>query len=919
MSAGNVDFATLRALFDACADMPTSEQKAFVATQPDLDEQQRSMVLAWLQADAAADRTERSDVVQTLGNDWVQSRHAALQSYWFGRRIGPFLVRELLGQGGMGSVWKAERIEGGFAQRVAIKLLATARPVSAVQMQRFAAEREMLAGLRHPGIAGLLDGGETEDGVPYLVMELIDGQPIDTWCKAHASSLGERVGLLLQACSALQAAHAALVIHRDIKPANILVDAQGQVRLVDFGIARVLDASMADAPATAQGERLMTLGYASPEQLRGDPTGIASDVYSLGLVAYELLCGKPAQADSALGLVTQIRQICEDDPPPPSTVGDAGLRHAGLGRELDAIIMKALRKAPEQRYPTIDALAADLVRWQNRQPVDALRADRWYVWRKRVHRSRGALIAAGLLVGMLTAVALNWRWQSLQLAVERDKALVATRFMSAMFERANPASHLGKVPDAIQMAEQGAAELLQDSDLDAETRALLCHTNGRVLLALGQFSRALELANRGLSVLPQEEPAFAETRVELLLLKAEALAEMADWNDAVASVKDARDALAEVRDEDARRWLAVRLLDRQARLDLDRHESAAVAANLPKALQAANALVDAEMDHTPLDARRQSARELLASILLTRCRHSVAQASSHAESYCEQAQSYRERVFPPDHPGRLNALQELAVLAGNRGEGQEALRLSERLLAQTRGVFGDGHPRTAVAALNLGVEYRIAGRYDAAEAQYRFAYAVLRQTRGESHPHTLMVRNNWANVAYAREDFDTALTLHREVQAHRREQLAPNDPELAQSATNVAKCLWRLGRWREALAELDASMVPEEPSARRTQTMLRLFLEMQRGEFGDMESRITRLQQEIAAASPDTRGSAAIAWLALLYLEHRHADHSQLQQAWQALREAMRSDDGRELVSEREVASWERTHADIVPASASAD
>ena len=909
----------LRRLFDACVDRPDAEQAALIDAQRDLTPAQRAQVRAWLVADRAEGQTGRIARMGSLSADWQQAQLRRLQDDWRGRRIGVFELVELIGRGGMGSVWLANRVEGGFEQRVAIKLLSSTSALDARHAQRLIAEREMLATLRHPGIAQLLDGGEADDGTPYLVMEFVEGQRIDHWCAASACNLRERVRLLLCIADALQAAHATLVIHRDLKPANILVDTHGQVRLVDFGIARVLDAPMSSAPATEPGERLMTLAYASPEQIRGEPTGIASDVYSLGVVAYELLSGQPAHASGDAGLMALVQSVCEHDPPAPSGVADERMRRQGMGRELDAIILKAMRKSVADRYPTVAALADDLRRWQGRVPVEALRSDRWYGWRKRLQRSRVALAVSALILSLLIATALHWRWQSEQLARERDKALVATRFMSAMFERANPASHLGKVPDAIQMAEQGAAELLQDSDLDAETRALLCHTNGRVLLALGQFSRALELANRGLSVLPQEEPAFAQTRVELLLLKAEALAEMADWNDAVASVKDARDALAEVRDEDARRWLAVRLLDRQTRLDLDRHESAAVAANLPKALQAANALVDAEMDHTPLDARRQSARELLASILLTRCRHSVAQASSHAESYCEQAQSYRERVFPPDHPGRLNALQELAVLAGNRGEGQEALRLSERLLAQTRGVFGDGHPRTAVAALNLGVEYRIAGRYDAAEAQYRFAYAVLRQTRGESHPHTLMVRNNWANVAYAREDFDTALTLHREVQAHRREQLAPNDPELAQSATNVAKCLWRLGRWREALAELDASMVPEEPSARRTQTMLRLFLEMQRGEFGDMESRITRLQQEIAAASPDTRGSAAIAWLALLYLEHRHADHSQLQQAWQALREAMRRDDGRELVSEREVASWERTHADIVPASASAD
>jgi len=917
MTPDSPNGSPLRQLFDACVDRSEAEQAALIDARRDLTPAQRVQVRAWLVADRAEGQTGRIARMGSLSADWQQAQLQRLQDDWRGRRIGAFQLVELIGRGGMGSVWLANRVEGGFEQRVAIKLLSSTSVLDARHAQRLIAEREMLATLRHPGIAQLLDGGETDDGTPYLVMEFVEGQRIDQWCAATACDLQERVRLLLCIADALQAAHATLVIHRDLKPANILVDTHGQVRLVDFGIARVLDAPMASAPATEHGERLMTLAYASPEQIRGEPTGIASDVYSLGVVAYELLSGQPAHASGDAGLMALVQSVCEHDPPAPSGMADESMRRQGMGRELDAIILKAMRKTATDRYPTVAALADDLRRWQGRVPVEALRSDRWYVWRKRLQRSRVTLTVSALVLSLLIATALHWRWQSEQLARERDKALLAVRFLTTLFERANPASHRGDVPDAVDIAEQGAERLLRDSTLSVDLRAELSQTSGRVLLALGQYQRASEVAEFGLAELEESADTSTTLRAELHLLQSDALAELAQWDLAIAAVERARLAVAEQDESAEARLLAIRVLDRRARIDFERNALDAAERSLSEALPAMDAWFGG-MD--ALDAHRALAlqgAELRASLLLTECRLAVQRAPAlQARNRCEAAQVYREQVFPADHPARLNVLQELATLVGNQGDGPAARDLSRRLLEQTRRIYGDDHPRTAVAAVNLGVEYRIQGDFDAAEAQYRYAHDVLRRTRGEHHPHTLMVLNNWANVAYAKGDFATALRMHRDVQSQRRAHVASDDPILAQSASNVAKCYWRLGRFTDALAELDASPLPDEPAAARTQALLRIHLQLALGHFGEVGERLAHLQRDIDAAHPDVRGKAAVNWLRLLWLTRTGAGADDLRSAWNDLQVAMAADDGRELVTDIEVQRWAADHSDAIRSEA---
>src|SRR5215469_1862602 len=322
---------------------------------------------------------------------------------WIGRRVGPYELIAGLGRGGMGQVFRARRVDGQYQTEVAIKLVPAAFASPAVE-RRFAAERQILAGLAHPGIARLLDGGTTADNVPYLVMELVEGRPIDNHCNASQLPIESRLRLFLSVCDAVSYAHRHLVVHRDLKPSNIFVTQDGTVKLLDFGVAKVLDSiapSGGHAP-TVTLMRAFTLTFASPEHIRGEPITTASDVYSLGVLLFHLLTGKSPyrSVDGALSALS--REICESPTPPPSAVtARSGTR---IGPDLDSIAMLALQKEPTRRYSSVELLAADVRRYLESRPVlargNAL-PDRIgkFVRRNRLATAASAAVALAMVLG----------------------------------------------------------------------------------------------------------------------------------------------------------------------------------------------------------------------------------------------------------------------------------------------------------------------------------------------------------------------------------------------------------------------------------------------------------------------------------------------------------------------------------------
>ena len=413
-----------------------------------------------------------------------------------GRILGSYRLIEVLDRGGMGVVYVAERADEQFEMRVAVKLLPRGLESPEAE-RRFLTERQILADLEHPHIARLLDGGLTEEGYPYLVMELVDGQPIDEYCRHHDLDLEGRLRLFLQVLNAVQHAHQHMVIHRDLKPSNILVTADGTVKLLDFGIAK-----LADPSAEAQGASTLfqprSIRYASPEQVANRPVSAASDVYSLGVVLYQLVTGVVPLELDPLSPGERERVVREVLPEPPSARSRRWRRR--LRGDLDNIVLEALRKDPARRYPTAAHLAADIERYLRDEPVSARKRTWSYSTRKFLSRHRvGALLATGVLALLLVFVSTVIRQEKRALAEARKAERVA-ELLAELFEGANPFSAEVGTRDLKSVLDRAEARIRDQLADEPEIRAELLEVIGRAYGGLGLFSQSAVLHEEALEI-----------------------------------------------------------------------------------------------------------------------------------------------------------------------------------------------------------------------------------------------------------------------------------------------------------------------------------------------------------------------------------------------------------------------------------
>jgi tetratricopeptide (TPR) repeat protein len=415
-------WAQIKEIFQAAIDLPQSERLEYVRAACAGDDELRREVESLLKSEATTDAflgVAAEYVPGALSDDERPDAN-------IGRRIGPYQIVREIGAGGMGAVYLAERVDE-FRRKAALKLLGPAMD-SRMVVARFRHERQILAGLEHPNIARLLDGGATDDGRPYFVMEYVEGVPVDIYCNRHELSVTERLRLFRQVCAAVQYAHQNLVVHRDIKPGNILVDNDGIPKLLDFGIAKLIgpqEVPLETAARTQAGMRLMTPEYASPEQVRGLPITTATDVYSLGVVLYQMLAGRLPYEFPTHSLFDVERVVCESEPPPPSSV-EGGARSKNqskrLSGDVDIIVLKALEKDPKRRYGSVEQFSDDIRRHLESQPIAARRPTLMYRTGKFVRRNRTAVIAAALVLVMLTGGLIATGWEAHVARQERARA-----------------------------------------------------------------------------------------------------------------------------------------------------------------------------------------------------------------------------------------------------------------------------------------------------------------------------------------------------------------------------------------------------------------------------------------------------------------------------------------------------------------
>lgn len=568
----------VRALFDEALERDPDTRAAFIAAGAAGDEALRREVLSLLAAHETTDTVLDAPALQVLAEVPPEAPEASMT----GRPIGPYVLEEEIGRGGMGTVYRAVRVEGEFDQIVAVKILPFGFGRNAI-LNRFRAERQILARLDHPNIARLLDGGTTPEGLPYFVMEFVEGRRIDRYADEERLSIEKRLQLFVTVCSAVQAAHQTLVVHRDLKPSNILVAADGTPKLLDFGIAKVLDPLLPEeAELTMTSMRPLTPDYASPEHIRGDPVTTASDVYSLGVVLYQLLTGRrPYQLTGRTA--SQVERTVERQAPmKPSTAAVAASHDVDapdavelafrrgttpdrlrrrLAGDLDNIVLMALRKEPERRYGSADRLAEDVRLHLDGRPVSARSPTVAYRFGKFARRHWPSVVSGILMLLSMAAGFGAARWQAGQtasaVAVAERRGDEIRGLASTLVSELD--AEIAQLPGSDRVREQALEHavatlegLAQESGQNAEYLGPI--TEGRLKLgelararddrdgALGHARQALDSATRLGEARPESQEAMlAAARSHLLLgeLLASPGSESGDAGDALAHYRDA--------------------------------------------------------------------------------------------------------------------------------------------------------------------------------------------------------------------------------------------------------------------------------------------------------------------------------------------------------------------------------------------
>ncbi len=512
-----------RAIFDELIDLPLPQREPRLLVACGGDAALLAEVRSLLAADVEDDGPGRTstlalnraapDLLDELGEEAQRKTADA----WIGTRLGAWQLQRQIGRGGMGAVYLAERADGAYQQQAAVKLV-RADWDSDELLRRFHAERQILAQLSHPNIARLLDGGLSNDGKPYLVLEYVSGHNFIEHCDTLRLGIGQRLALFLTVCSAVEHAHRNLIVHRDLKPSNILVGDDGQVKLLDFGIAKMLET---DGARTATAARTFTPEYAAPEQVRGEPVTTSVDVHALGLLLFELLSGERPYAASASTPAAQERAILELEPPPPSrasrtdrqqaiTLADArdtdpATLSAMLRGDLDAIVLTALRKDPAQRYASVSVLADDVRRYLSKQPVQARQGHFRYHATRFLQRHALAAGLSAMAVLILIGGLLLSLWQAEQTRQQRDlarieaeKATAVAGFLTELLRGANPLYTDGASPTARDLLDTAVQRIDEQTDMGVEVRASLLNTMGSAYRALEQHAVAESLFERAL-------------------------------------------------------------------------------------------------------------------------------------------------------------------------------------------------------------------------------------------------------------------------------------------------------------------------------------------------------------------------------------------------------------------------------------
>ncbi len=753
------------------------------------------------------------------------------------QRVGPYTVEELLGRGGMGVVYRARRTDQPDSGPVALKLL-TSLHGDADVARRFELETHILSSLEHPCIARPVDAGLTDDGRPYLAMEHVDGQPIDRFCDAHRLTVSERVRLLIEVARAVAHAHRRMVIHRDLKPGNILVTAEGRPKLLDFGIAKLLDpvGGPIGGPLTRTGLAVMTPEYASPEQIRSETITTATDVYQLGILLYELLTGTRPHRLIGGGRAQLERAVCEQDAPAPSTAirrwgadpgdGDTGLPpldtvcrarstrpdrlRAALRGDLDTIVLKALRKEPERRYASVDQLVDDLERHLAGRPISARRDAIGHRIRAFARRHRLALAASAAIllltagvVGLYAERVLAEHERSLR---EADHAARVATFLQGMFDVAAPGSVAGETVSARELLDRGTQRINSDLGDQPRLQAALLGIVGEMYRKLGAYDSAAPLLTRSLDLQTDLDGELHADVAEAAMALGRLHVDIGEYDEAEACYRRALRIREELFGEDSSE--AARTLRSMADL--------AVADGRPDEAEPLydRSLPILEHELGPTDPEVAKAMTGLSALYWSTGDY------DRAEPLLNRALEIHEQTSGDDPRELAIVLGDLGQLHAGRGEYDDAERLLRRSHDVLERALGADHPDTAMSLEAIARLLAEQDRLDEAEPLYVQALATLRRAYPGDHPNIGQTLNDLALLHWSRGSYDRAEVLLRQALAVGERTLGADHPDVAAALNSLGALYWSQRRYDDAraayeraLAVVEAAFGPDHPHA----------------------------------------------------------------------------------------------------------
>ena len=725
-----------------------------------------------------------------------------------GKQIGPYIIRRLIGEGGMGAVYLAERAEGGFEQKVAIKFMRGGF-YSLYLRERFNSEKQILSKLNHPNIARLLDGGITDEGSPYFIMEYVDGKPVDVYCRENNLDLNERLTLFLQICRAVQYAHSKLIIHRDLKPENIYITQDGEVKVMDFGIAKLLtpDADDELAVRTREGHIVASFEFAAPEQVGAGQPSVETDVYGLGALLY-LLCTEEQPFQFKNQSISEIETvICSE--PPPNPRNHCKDRIGAISKDLEAIILKTMRKEPEQRYESVLHLREEIERHQEGFPVQARKGTIRYKTVKFLKRNKSELAVSAFFiiaaisftmyhVQQLTEERNISQMEAEKAQAEAEKARAVTGYLTGIFEQASPYNQPNAEITAREILDLGIG-FIQDEVIDQpEIRSSLLATVGGIYQVLGTLEKSETLLLEALEL----EKSFNDdgqgdgyglgvVHHNLGDLKTS----QGDYSAAIDHYNTATKIFDQLDLPDlkagsilGRGWSEYRLANYEQADSLYQ-----LALSLNRELHGENSI--------------QTAKNLQYIAWLE---HDYGNYQ-RSDSLFNHILTVRRDHYIDDHPYIATTLHSLGWIKYQLGDYEVAASLYDEAIAMRKKLFDDNpHADLAWSINNLGLVRQAQRNYDEGEILFSAALQMRQEVLPADHPHISQSLGNLGSIYFYKENYDEAISTFREVVDIQRNILGTDHPDLAMYINNLATVLSKAGRPDQSISYYEKAIDIQE-------------------------------------------------------------------------------------------------------------